>query len=230
MNEAKPTGLTPKALETRQRILDSALDLFREQGFEGTTMRGIATAARTSLGNVYYYFRSKEHLIQGFYQRSHDDHLAACRAELDRLSGLEERLHWVLRTKIESSEPYHRFAGVLFKTAADPRSPLSPFSPESAPVREQATELMSQVIVGSESRLSKELAEELPNLLWLYLMGVVLFWVHATSVGTTRTYRLIDATVPMVSTLIKASRLPILGSLAKRTSALMAELREAPSP
>jgi AcrR family transcriptional regulator len=40
-------------------------------------MRAIAERAGVALGNTYYYFRSKEHLIQAFYARSHAEHLAA---------------------------------------------------------------------------------------------------------------------------------------------------------
>src|SRR5438093_12676940 len=55
---------TPKGEQTRAIILETALDLFRERGYEETTMRVIAERAGVALGNAYYYFRSKEHLIQ----------------------------------------------------------------------------------------------------------------------------------------------------------------------
>ena len=42
-----------------------------------------------------------------------------------------------MRAKLETIEPYHRFSGILFKTAADPESPLNPFGEESRPVREE---------------------------------------------------------------------------------------------
>src|SRR5918992_2330152 len=67
---------TPKGDQTRTLILQTALDMFRERGYEQTTMRAIAEKAGLSLGNAYYYFRSKEHLIQAFYQTMHDEHLA----------------------------------------------------------------------------------------------------------------------------------------------------------
>src|SRR5438132_12947660 len=75
----QPAGRTrtPKGEQTRALILETALDLFRERGYEETTMRAIAEQAGVALGNAYYYFRSKEHLIQAFYARSHQEHLAA---------------------------------------------------------------------------------------------------------------------------------------------------------
>src|SRR5437667_5170447 len=99
---------TPKGEQTRALILQTALDLFRERGYEETTMRAIAERAGVALGNAYYYFRSKEHLIQAFYARSHQEHLAAALPILEHEKTLAARLRAVLRAKIDTAEPYHR--------------------------------------------------------------------------------------------------------------------------
>ncbi len=223
---AKPS----KAERTRQRILETALRLFRERGYDGTTMRLIAAEAEVSLGNAYYYFKSKEHLIQAYYGRSHADHLVACIEVLNEKKDLKARLRGVLRAKIETSQPYHRFAGQLFKTAADPASPLSPFSPESMPVRKEATELMELIVSGSDARVSKEFEEELPRLLWTYLMGIILYWIHDSSEGCRRTYLLIDRTVDIVVRCIQLSTLAPIRPLFRGALKLLAELREVPEP
>jgi len=218
------------AAETRQLILETALRLFRERGYEGTTMRGIAAEAGVSLGNAYYYFKSKEHLIQAYYGRSHDEHLAACVEALESERDLKRRLLAVCRTKIETARPYHRFAGQLFKTAADPASPLSPFSAESMPVRREATELMAVVVEGSATRVPGELSGELPNLLWLYLMAIILFWIHDDSLGCARTYKLIDRTVEIIVRLINLSSLTLMRPLVRGALELTSELRQLSTP
>ena len=207
---------TKKAGKTRALIVDTAMRLFRERGYEETTMRAIAEEAGVSLGNAYYYFPGKESLIQAFYGRTHEEHLVATEPILERERDLKARLKGVMRAKIDTIMPYHRFAGVLFRTAADPESPLNPFSPESLPVREQATALFEQVVAGSTAKVPGSLAAELPALLWLYHMGVILFWVHDRSSGCERTYRLVDATVDLVVRVItlgsKALFRPLLRS------------------
>lgn len=223
-HEIAPRDLTSKGLATRRRILDTALAVFRERGFDGTTMRSIAARSGVSLGSAYYYFPSKEHLILGYYETSHREHLEACGPLLAGEDDFAERLSRVVRAKIDTSMPYHRFAGALFKTAADPQSPLSPFSPESAPVRADATSLLDEVVSGSSIKVSAELAPELPKLLWVYLMGVILFWIHDQSPQCRRTYRLIDATVPVISRLVSASRFPVVRELASAAAALSREL------
>ena len=114
----KKTDKISKGDQTKALILETALEMFRERGYEETTMRAIAQKAGVSLGNAYYYFRSKEYLIQAFYQRLHDSHLAAALPALENEKTLKARLLTVMRTKIETMKPYHQFAGVLFKTAA----------------------------------------------------------------------------------------------------------------
>src|SRR6185295_9076521 len=126
----KPTK-TPKGEQTKAVILSSALDLLQQDGYEKTTMRAIAKKAGVSLGNAYHYFSSKEHLIQAFYHRLHEEHLNAVGPVLAAEKTLRARLMTVMSLKISTLEPYHEFAGVLFKTAADPHSPLNPFAHDS---------------------------------------------------------------------------------------------------
>ena len=57
------TDLSPKGLQTRQHIYDIAIQLFREQGYDETTMRDIASTADVSIGLTYRYFARKEDII-----------------------------------------------------------------------------------------------------------------------------------------------------------------------
>jgi AcrR family transcriptional regulator len=207
---------TGKGERTRARILETALDLFLERGYEETTMRVIASRAEVSLGSAYYYFKSKEHLIQAFYARTHQEHLAACAKLLEVEADLQARLTGVMRAKIDTIRPYHRFAGILFKTAADPASPLNPFSDDSQPVRQEATALFARVVEGSAARVPADLRGSLPNLLWIYHMGVVLYWIHDDSPDCAKSYRLAERTAAIVTQLIRISRLPPLRPLVRR--------------
>jgi AcrR family transcriptional regulator len=222
---SQPTK-TPKGEQTRELILNSALDLLAEHGYEKTTMRAIAGRAGVSLGNAYHYFGSKEHLIQAFYQRTHEEHLAATRPQLEHKSNLRARLLAVMKLKISTLEPYHEFAGVLFKTAADPHSPLNPFAHESAPVRRESIKLFEELVAATNARIPTDLRGELPYLLWLYHMGVILFWIHDSSPQHSRTYRLIDRTVELLDQLISLASNPLMRPVRKRALTLVKELRE----
>ena len=202
-----------KSEATRTLILDTALRLFAELGYERTTMRAIATAAGVSVGNAYYYFDSKEHLIQGFYYRISQQHAEASRDILARDEDFGVRLHEVLTAWLDIAQPYHRFGAQFFRNAADPASPLSPFSPESAPARDAAIGILDEVIEGSTAKMDPRLRPELPELLWLYQMGVVLYWVHDRSPECARTRALLDRTVPLIDKAVGLSRMRVFRPL-----------------
>src|SRR6185295_12104803 len=101
-----------------------------------------------------------------------------------------------------------------------------PFSPESSPVRKEATELFARVLEGSDVKVPKDLAAELPHLLWLYHMGITLFWIHDTSPGARRTRTLVDHTVEIVARLVTVARVPVLRPLRRRLLLLIEALRK----
>jgi AcrR family transcriptional regulator len=208
-----PQPRSSRGEQTRELILATALRLFREHGYDATTMRVIAREAGVSVGNAYYYFDSKEHLIQAFYGTLVSQHLELARPRLAGERELATRLRIAVRAHLELIQPYHAFAGGFFKTAADPTSPLSPFSSESTPARADEIAFFAEVVDGAETRIPKQLRADLPELLWLYHMGVVMYWVHDTSDGLTRTLELVDRTAPLVVKFIGLARLPGTGGL-----------------
>ena len=77
----KASADTEKVLEKQRSILLAASNLFRSKGFHATGMRDIAASTGMTVGNLYYYFRSKEAI------------LAFCQEEtLDRLQALVQRV------------------------------------------------------------------------------------------------------------------------------------------
>ncbi|MFE4016751.1 TetR family transcriptional regulator [Streptomyces sp. NPDC059101] len=202
-----------KSEQTRTLILETAMRLFQERGYDKTTMRAIAKEAGVSVGNAYYYFASKEHLIQGFYDRIAAEHRAAVRDVLDRETDLEERLAGVLRVWLDIAAPYHEFAAQFFKNAADPESPLSPFSAESEHAREAAIDVHREVLAGSKAKVPAELAETLPELMWLSQMGLVLYWVFDRSKGRERSRRLAGRGARLTARGVSLARFRVLRPL-----------------
>ncbi|MFH9980606.1 TetR/AcrR family transcriptional regulator [Streptomyces sp. NPDC017179] len=58
------TNRTAKSIATRQRFVDEALRLFKDRGYESTSMAQIAAAASSSRANLYLYFSSKSQIIR----------------------------------------------------------------------------------------------------------------------------------------------------------------------
>src|SRR5262249_29516822 len=113
--------------ETRRQILETALALFRERGFDPTTMRDIATRAGLSLGATYYYFHSKEALVGAYYDCLQDEHASRARAAFARGGRLKDRLRAALHTKIDIMQNDRRLLRALFRYGGEPEHPLSWF-------------------------------------------------------------------------------------------------------
>ncbi|RYB93595.1 TetR/AcrR family transcriptional regulator [Nocardioides oleivorans] len=226
MSDKGPARRSAKAEQTRAAIVGAALDLFKAGGYDATTMRAIADQAGVSLGSAYYYFAGKEELVQAFYDQLQTAHAAAAGSAYDSTE-FAERLRRVMESFLDVAEPFHEFGGQFFRNAADPRSPLSPFSPESAPAREASTELFRRAVEGSDLKVAPALRAELPDLLWLLHMGVVLFWVYDDSPGQRRTRTLVAGVVPLVDRSVRLTRLPLVRGLVDDALGVVRQLRGA---
>jgi AcrR family transcriptional regulator len=216
---------TGKSEQTRTLILDTAMRLFQERGYDKTTMRAIAKEAGVSVGNAYYYFESKEFLIQGFYDLMTHAHALDATARMEGVRDFGERLRISLESWLDSAAEYHEFAAQFFRTAADPDSSLSPFSNESHPARTTAVELFRDVLTGSDlaPKLDAELAELLPDLLWLHLMVVVLYWVFDRTPDTARTREFVRRSTPFAARVIALSRYRAFRPLVRDATSLIQE-------
>jgi AcrR family transcriptional regulator len=208
--------LTAKAEETRERILDAALRLFRERGFDETTMRDIAAEAHVATGGAYYYFRSKEELVMAFYVRTAEEAREIVPKLLARSGDLRKRLRALLDLKLKQFADDRRLLLALVRIGVDPSHSLSPFAKETEPMRRESIDSFRQAVEGSDARISRDLRKDLPQLLWLYQMGVILFWIFDESPGQMRTQKLLDGTLDIVVRLVRISSLPLMGPLRKR--------------
>ncbi|WP_433594153.1 TetR/AcrR family transcriptional regulator [Nocardia sp. CA-145437] len=92
----------------RERLSDAAAKVFHEQGVEKTTIADIARAAQVPVGNVYYYFKTKDQLVQaaiGAHARTGQEIITA----LEQVDGPAERLRALVRGWVEQRELAARF-------------------------------------------------------------------------------------------------------------------------
>ena len=139
----RPTN--EQARDTRREILDSALDLFAEHGFRGTSMRALAGAVGVRESAIYHHFESKEALLAAVLE----DHVEAGTSALESDLGgglLDQPLDQILsalaqRFVVLLQSPRHRKflriaitagvaldgedGGVLKRSMDEPRRALS---------------------------------------------------------------------------------------------------------
>jgi AcrR family transcriptional regulator len=206
---------TARAEDTRRKIYEAAMELFREKGFEQTTMRDIAAQAGVALGGAYYYFSSKDAIVLAFYAEMQQ---AINQPVLEALAGrkkLGERIRSVLDKRLELLAPNRKFCAALFRHAPDSADPLSPFSEESRLIRDGAIEHMRIAAEGSDAKIPSDLKPRLPYLLWLYQMALIMFWLYDRSPHQQSTRKLLEKSLSLLVNLLRISSLPLMKPLRK---------------
>src|SRR5215468_5327536 len=87
----------------RERLVAAATELLHQQGVERTTLADIAHAADVPVGNVYYYFKTKDQLVEAAL-REHGNTLKAGLAALDRRRTPQARLKALIRLWVQQRE------------------------------------------------------------------------------------------------------------------------------
>jgi len=210
----------PKSEETRKRILAAALRVFRRHGFDAATMRQVAAEAGVALGAAYYYFDSKDAIVMAFYAQAQAEMAPALDTLLGRSRTLEQRLRGIIGEKFEYFAPNRALVGAL-STHIDPEHPLSPFGRATAPIRDRDLAFFSRAVEDSKLRLPSSILPYLPRLLWLYQMGILLFWVYDRSPQQERTQVLFDKTLQLMLLALKLAEVPLLKPLYRPAGELL---------
>lgn len=209
MNKTQ-TEKVQKAEKTKQKILEASLDLFLKYGYEKTTMRAIAKELGLAPGAAYYHFEAKEHIIQAFYEKSFEEHLPGVEKVLAKERDLKKLVAGVTRAHLMIAEKYHAISKALFTTAGDPDHVLSPFSAQSKPLRDRNIEIYKRVLETTTSTIPANLRDKLPEMLWMYKMGIILYWIYDKSPRQKKTFQLIDQSSVLIGRLVQLSNLPVL--------------------
>jgi hypothetical protein len=146
---------------------------------------------------------------------------AAIEAMLERSRTLEARLRGIITAKFDEFGPNRKLLGTL-TAHIDPEHPLSPFSKETAAIRERDIAFLHRAVEDSQVKLPSSVSEYLPRLLWMYQMGLILFWVYDKSPEQARTKILFDKTLKMLLVTLKIAGIPLLRPLHRLAGELLA--------
>src|ERR671910_1459502 len=165
MEETLRRALTPKARRTRERILEAALALFADRGYEATTMRDVAREAGASLGLAYRYFASKEEFALALYMRLAEESEEWAR---DRLAGgtVAERFEAAMLAKLDQVSSHRGPLAALLSRALDPDSSISALGEGTAAVREKMGGVFLEVVRSASDAPRERQARELATVLY----------------------------------------------------------------
>jgi AcrR family transcriptional regulator len=186
-----------KAFATRQRILEAALDLFRERGMANTTMRDIAVRAGVAIGAAYYYFQTKDDFLA--------EHLAGLIVELPALAkrlrgqSLSARLNSFGKACQHHLAKERALLLTLFNNIFDVTHPLNADAPVAQSVRaalEQATEFILAPVIPA---IAPKLRAVAPQCLNAFLRGLFLLWLRDETTGQQHTLHILEVSAPLIA-------------------------------
>lgn len=215
------SAATNKGQATRAQLLEIGLRLFRQKGFEATTMRDIAAAAGMSLGAFYYYYPSKDSVVLDYYRRVQDEHVARVAGHWPEASSLRKRLGLLMHTKLEILGDSRQLMGALLRYTGEPDHPLSFLGASTRDIREESIAMFRDALAGE--RLPEDMARILPLLLWAMQMGILLYFLYDKSKAQARTRKLTDMALDLTVRMIAVARIPIFRPVRKALHGLMVE-------
>lgn len=214
MEQPQSSKITSKAILTRQRILDTAFELFATRGYEKTTMREIAAGADCSPGLAYRYFVSKEELVLELYRKLVNQLEEQARQLAP--GSLAERFQHIILAQFELMTPYRETLGAVFGPALNPRTPAGLFSPHTVAIRRQARASYRKLVAESRDAPRGVQIEEMATILYGMQLALTLFWLQDLSPEAHKTTEFVTFLHDILALMRPLLRLPLVSKTLAR--------------
>ena len=221
MNVFKIAQKTTKGQTTRAELLEISLRLFREGGFDATTMRDIASTAGMSLGAFYYYYPSKDSIVLDYYRQVQDEHVKRVTERASEATDLRGRLGLLVHQKIDIVADSREFIGALLRYTGNPDHPLSFLGEGTGRIRNETIAMFHDAL--QPEHMPEDLMQMLPLLLWALHMGILLYFLYDKSPSQQRTRKLIDMALDFTVRMISVSKIPIFRPVRKTLRGMLQE-------
>jgi AcrR family transcriptional regulator len=192
-----------KKSQTRKRILDAAVELFRIRGFDAATTRDLAVAAGVATGTVFNYFPNKESIVAALA----DEALAKARAGFSPAadSELEEDLFALVAAELRHLKPLRKFIPALLETSLSPLSGpnVADNSSASETLRSEHLEIVANL---GQKHGVVEISPVALQLYWTLYTGALAFWAADKSPKQEDTLALLDQSLAMFVAWLKVGQ------------------------
>jgi AcrR family transcriptional regulator len=184
---------------TGQRILDAAVSLFFQVGWEATTTRQIAAGAGIATGTLFNYFPCKEAIAA----RLISDALEAAREDVEEQDSLEEELFCLIWSGFKR---LRRYRGFLAPAAETIFSPLAQYAPERTgdSIRVQQLELVEGI--AERHGIAAPLPSVSLQLYWTLYLGAFAWWTADASPNQEDTLALLDQSLKLFAASLRRDK------------------------
>lgn len=191
--------------QTRAGIVQAAVALMTQHGFDAVTMKDIARAAGIGDATIYKYFPSKERLLLGYFDLVATQALAATRAtpgikDYDLQARLQ-RLTDALLERLQPDRPFVALARALL--AKSPLLLLGDQLKAKQRLKDAVLDDLAQAVARAEIPPSDFLSL-LSGLYVDYIFGVIAYWLADESPDAADTTRLVDQTLGILVSMLRS--------------------------
>nr|WP_301300146.1 TetR/AcrR family transcriptional regulator [Pseudomonas chlororaphis] len=102
MRQLVASGQLTDPDSARGKLLQTAAHLFRNKGYERTTVRDLAGAVGIQSGSIFHHFKSKDDILRAVMEETIHYNTALMRAELAEAGSVRERVLALIRCELQS--------------------------------------------------------------------------------------------------------------------------------
>jgi AcrR family transcriptional regulator len=216
----RPSGRTVEGEATRRRLYEAAIDLIRERGYEGATLREVAARTGVSAALLYRYYPNKRAVVLSLYDQL-SDAFARQAADMPRGKWRDRFIH-ALGLSLDVLEPHRvtlrALAPVMVGDAEE-----GVFARNTAFSRARVQAVFVNAVTGATDAPGPALGEAVGRILYLLHLGVILCWLLDRSPGQTATRSLLILVGQVLPSAALALRLRAITGFVRSADALLTE-------
>jgi AcrR family transcriptional regulator len=186
----KPKKETKSDL-TRQRIIDAAAKIFAQKGYSGARLADIAEEAQARAGGIYYYFSSREELVEEVLARATRYTIHAVNKRIDELpteAPVIEKIRAAIRGQISAIQAEEGYATAYIKIYSQVPDAIRD---KHRRVLREFFDIWRRLI--SAGKANGELRDDIdPAVMRLVIIGSIQWSVEWANAGTSSPEKLAD--------------------------------------
>jgi len=188
---------------TKIKILQSAVDLIIEKGFDNASLREMAKNAGVSNPTIYNYFPSKEKLLYAYIEQKHKEAIASLQEIEDfHTYTLREQLQTLIETELElyleDREFIIQIADMVFHSSGIKIGKLY----ETNAIFIETVDEMLTIAIEAEEIQEPPFRDYLAKIFWDYYIMVIAYWVKDDSEMFENTTQFIDHSLGVAEALM----------------------------
>jgi AcrR family transcriptional regulator len=189
--------------KTKEKIIQSAVELIVQKGYKNSTLRDIAKEAGVSNPTIYNYFATKEKLLYAYVELKHKQAIEILyKIEDFHTYTLREQLQTLIETELELYLEDREFVAQIADMVFESNGINIRKMYDTNALFLQTVEEMIDIAIEANEIASPTFKEHLPTLFWDYYIMVVAYWLQDDSEMFENTTQFIDHSLGLMEAVL----------------------------